>query len=356
MDINKAISVRNNKIYILILTYNNWRDTIECLESVVGNSYPVYQVVCVDNASTDGSEQKIKEWADGSRTVSSKILQFSRANKPISYITYDKTSAEKGGDPEREKKILLEVGAYPLVYIRVDTNLGYGGGNNVGMRYILKKADGIYIWILNNDTVVDKNAISKLVSYVEKAKRIGMAGSKLLYYDKPDILQAAGGGEISPWVGNARLIGNNEQDSGKWDRPLQLDYICGASLFIKREVLEDIGLLDEQYFLYWEDVDWGMEARRKHYSLMYCPESKVWHKEGGTTGGSTQLADYYWVRNGLLFIKKFYPVLLPFIPFSYFMKYTIVRVIEKQPLHFGSFLSGIGDFLMGKKGKRMTLT
>ena len=233
--------------------------------------------------------------------------------------------------------------------------MGYGAGNNVGIRYLLKKGDGPFIWILNNDTVVDKNALLKLISCVKEDKSIGMIGSKLLYYEEPNILQAAGGGKISPWLGNTKLTACNQDDNGTWDRSFELDYICGASLLIKKTVLEDIGLMDEQYFLYWEDADWGTEAKKKHYRLIYCPESKVWHKEGSTSGGVTKLTDYYWVRNGLLFTRKFYPLLLPIIPFSYFIKYTIVRMLKKQPLNFYSFLSGTRDFLQGKKGKQINL-
>jgi hypothetical protein len=181
-----------------------------------------------------------------------------------------------------------------------------------------------------------------------------MVGSKLLYYDRPTILQSAGGGYISSWLGNTRLTANNQKDDGRWDSTFEPDYICGASLFIKTAVLEEIGFMDDEYFLYWEDVDWGMAARKKQYHLVYCPESRVWHKEGGTSGGITRLTDYYWVRNGLFFIKRFYPVLLPFIPFSYLLKYTLIRILKNQPLHFNAFLSGLRDFLAGKKGRRST--
>jgi GT2 family glycosyltransferase len=351
MKTEQVINTTNKKAYILILNYNNWQDTIECLESVFQNSYPDYQVICIDNASTDDSEHNIKDWAEGKRRVSSVFFQFNPDNKPIPYITYDRIRAEAGGDPEKEKALFLNGKSNPLVYIKTDVNLGYGGGNNVGMRYVLRKGDSSFIWILNNDTVVEKNALLKLISYANGNNTVGMVGSKLLYYDKPNILQSAGGGRIILWMGNTQLIAHLQEDNGSWDMPLEPDYICGASLLIKRELIEDIGLIDEQYFLYWEDADWGARVRNKKYRLLYCPESRVWHKEGSTSGGINQLTDYYWTRNGLIFIKKHYPALLPLIPFSYFTKHTVVRAIKKQPLNFSSFISGMLDFLKGKTGR-----
>ena len=120
---------------------------------------------------------------------------------------------------------------------------------------------------------------------------------------------------------------------------------------VTKEFINTVGLPDESYFLYWEDADWGLRARRKKFKLVYCPKSRVWHKEGGTSGGINPLTDYYWTRNGLFFMKRFYPALLPLIPFSYLAKYTIVKLMRRQPFNFKSFLRGIVDFTKGKRGK-----
>ncbi len=339
------------KIYILVLNWNNWKDTIECLESVFQSRYPNFQVICIDNASTDGSAQMIKEWAEGRRVLNSSFFTFDAANKPIPVVTYDKKTAEEGGDAGQEDSPVSPVQRYPLIFIHAGANLGYAGGNNIAIRYVLKKGDGAYLWILNNDAVVNKDALSAMVETIEKNAGVGMAGSKLLYYDRPHILQAAGGCKLSPLMGNTELIANNQEDSGRWNEPLEPDYICGASVLVKKEVIETIGLMDESYFLYWEDADWGVRARRKNFKLLYCPKSSVWHKEGGTSGSVNPLTDYYWSRNGLFFMKKFYPALLSITPFSYLVKYTIVRLIRKQPLNFSAFIRGSLDFIKGRRGK-----
>lgn len=319
------------KVYILISNWNGWRDTIGCLESVFQSSWPDYQVIVRDNASTDGSEERIIEWTKG---------------KSITYVRYDRQAAESGGLPEKEEALKRP----SMVFIQTGENLGYAGGNNVGLRYVLKKGAGKYVWLLNNDTVVDKDALAELVKLAETDEKIGMVSSKLLYHDRPNILQTAGGSRIVPWMGNAVIIASNELDDGRWDQSFEPDYLNGASLIVKTEAIKAIGLFEEKYFLYWEDVDWGVRARKKGYRLLYCPKSRVWHKEGGTSGYLSPQGDYYWVRNGLYFTKKFYPYYLPLIPFSYLAKYTVIRMLKRQPFNFKAFLKGIVDFLKGKTG------
>jgi hypothetical protein len=340
-----------SKVYILVLNWNNWRDTVECLESIFQNNYPTYQVVCIDNASTDDSEHRIKEWAAGNHRVLSRYVQFNADNKPIPVVTYNRKTEVEHGGAEGEKTLSPKEQHNPLIFIRTEKNEGYAGGNNAGIQYVLEKGDGLFLWILNNDTVIETDALSALIKCAARNTAVGMIGSKLLCYVNPKILQAAGGGRIFPGLGNTKLVAYDQEDDGRWDEPFEPDYICGASLFVKRTVIEEIGLMDERYFLYWEDADWAMRAKRKGYKLLYCPESRVLHKEGGTSGGITPITDYYWTRNGLLFAKKLYPIFLPFIPFSYLVKYTIVRMMKRQPLNIVSFLSGILDFCKGKTGK-----
>ena len=316
------------KVYILILNWNGWQDTIGCLRSVLKSSWQNFQVIVCDNASTDGSEQKIIEWLRG---------------ESIAFIKYDREVAEGGGLAQEEAE-------GSLVLIQSGGNLGYAGGNNVALRYLLARGDAEYVWLLNNDTVVDKDALAELVKLAETDETVGMVGSKVLYYDRPDILQSAGGSRIVPWMGNASVIANNQKDDGRWDKPFELDSLNGASFLVKTEVIKAIGLMDQMYFLYWEDADWCVRAGRKGYRLLYCPDSRLWHKEGASTGYMSSHADYYWVRNGLYFIKKFYPYYLPLIPFSYLAKYTIVRAIKKQPFNFKAFTRGFIDFLKGKSG------
>jgi GT2 family glycosyltransferase len=286
------------KVCIIILNWNNWKDTLECLESVYQSTYPYFEVVVVDNGSTDGSEEKIREWA----------------------------------------------GDRALVLRQAGSNLGYSGGNNIGLQYVLEREDFAYAWLLNNDTIVYKDALLKMVDMAESDEKIGMVGSNLLNYYRPDVLQTAGGFWIIPWTGNTVPI----TEAGF---PYEPDYISGASVLVRKNVLERIGLLDEDYFLYWEDADWGVRARKANYRLLYCPESNVRHKEGGAGGGVTPLTDYYWTRNGLMFTRRYSPWYLPFVFFAYLVKFTLVRTVKRQPHNFMAFLRGVLSFLIGRKGR-----
>ncbi|MDA8169534.1 MAG: glycosyltransferase family 2 protein [Nitrospiraceae bacterium] len=338
------------KTFILILNWNNWKDTVHCLESVFRNTGADSQVIVLDNGSKDGSVDRITQWAAGGLKVSE--ADSVADNKPIPHIVYDRETAEKGGMPEKEKGLYgqLKSVSHPLIIIRTGWNLGYAGGNNVGIRYALKKSGFDYIWILNNDTEIKKDTLPEMIACAESDEKTGMVGSKLLYHHNPAFIQMAGGGRINPYAGNVAIIAGNARDDGKWDHPFELDYACGASLLVRKKAIESVGLMDEKYFLYWEDVDWGVRARRKGFKLAYCPKSVLLHKEGGTSGSLSPKTDYYWVRNGLYFTRKFYPYFLPLIPFSYLVKHTVIRKLKRQPLNFKSYLRGLKDFLLGKTG------
>ncbi len=153
-------------------------------------------------------------------------------------------------------------------------------------------------------------------------------------------------------MGNASLAAANEADDGRWDRRFELQYVTGASLLVRAEAVKATGLIRESYFLYWEDADWSLRARRKGYRLLYCPKSRVWHKEGSTSGRLGPGGDYYAVRNGLAFTLRHYPLFLPLVLFSYLAKYTLVRTLKRQPNNLGAVIKGIIDFFGGRKGQR----
>jgi len=343
------------KVYIVILNYNGWADTIECLESVLRNDYPNYQVIVVDNNSPNNSMEYIKKWAEGKLDVwvrsdhPLRHLSFPPVKKPIPYVYYGREEAEKGGNSDWEngliakslnsKKGIDQVFSqstnqpfnkstiqpinystkYPLVLIQTGENLGYAGGNNVGIRYALAKNDFGYIWILNNDTVVEKNALSELVwkfeEYRRKKKKVGITGSKLLYYDRPEIIQGVGG-IYNKWLAVNKHLGIFEKDRGQYDSEevsKRMDYVIGASMLVSRDFIEEVGLMCEDYFLYFEEVDWAMRGKRKGYQLGYCWKSRIYHKEGRSIGTSSkgkersEISDFYLTKNKILFTKKFFP-------------------------------------------------
>lgn len=306
-------------VYILLLNWNGWADTVECLESIFKSDYDNFRVIICDNDSMDHSCDHIKAWAEGrldvfvQRDSCFHSYSLSPAAKPIPYVAYTRTTAEEGGQPEdtHAKIIIVQTGG----------NLGFAGGNNVGLRYALSRNDFDYVWLLNNDTVIDRSALSCLVKGTRENPRFGICGSTLLYYGKPDHVQALCGGTVNKFWGTSKHLFEDtrfELPVNRYEVLAKVDYVSGASMFVSKEFLTSIGLLNEEYFLYYEEIDWCTRGRSQ-FDLQYCPESIVYHKEGASIGSScdttltSNTADYYSIRSRLLFTKRHHPIFLLFV-------------------------------------------
>jgi len=306
-----------NKVYILLLNWNGWKDTIECLESVFRIDYPDYQVILCDNDSRDGSMDHIKAWAEGklASTVPDhnplRRFSFPPIAKPIYYVEYNRKQAEAGGheDDAKARLILIQTGA----------NLGFAGGNNVGLRYALARDDFDYVWLLNNDTVIKPDALTKMIERMMVKPDAGICGSKIPYYHQPDKIWALGGATYNKWGAIPRCIGlsqNADKHYDRWEVESKMDYIAGASMLVSKPFLHHVGLLCEDYFLYFEELDWAVRAKGQ-YTLAYAPESIVYHKVGASTDTIDKPTEKrprsidYMYRNRLLFTRKFYPLALP---------------------------------------------
>ncbi|MCJ7790062.1 MAG: glycosyltransferase family 2 protein [Candidatus Atribacteria bacterium] len=313
------------KVAIIILNWNGWKDTIECLESVFRNTYPNYQVIVVDNGSTDDSMEKIKAWADGKQEVLTPEsthplyhLSHPAVVKPIPYIYYAREEAEKGGNFELEEKLTKEwqgqrkanskeltpTSTYPLIFIQTGENLGCAGGNNVGTRYSLThKYD--YILFLNNDTIVSSDFLKPLVEVCIQSQNIGMVGPKIYYYAFPDTIHSAGG-RINLWLGKSCHIGILEKDIGQYNKKCSVDFLTGCALLVSKKVCDTVGLFDENFFLYFEDVDWCLRTRLSGKQLIYVPLSHVWHhKRIFKWSFDDSIARFYMTRNQIYFIYKY---------------------------------------------------
>lgn len=296
----------NPLVNILILNWNGWKDTIECLESVFQLQYPNYRVIVIDNGSSNDSVNKIKKWADGGIIVNSKHVVYDRKNKPIPYVGYDKSVSEEGGLIEIERQRVLGTPfRHPLIILETGRNLGFSGGNNVALKYVLANNTRSYIWLLNNDTVVKSASLLEMVKVSENTSSVGMVGSKVYFYSDPENIQIYGGKYI---INNIGLIGFDKlaskyfakKDKGNRDP----DYICGASLLIHIDVIRRIGLLDEDYFFYGEDADWCSKARKIGLKNIYCEKSEIFHKGGSSIGGESPESDYHLTKGKLLYIYK----------------------------------------------------
>lgn len=291
----------SNSVGVVILNWRNANDTIECLDSLFKVQWDALRIVVCDNNSGDGSFEEIGGWL--------------KVRLPDSQWTSLQYHAERfsavGGRPSCEKLVTL---------ISNDTNLGFAGGNNVGIRYFQDAAvPPAYYWILNNDTVVDPYSIKSLVTRMEEDDSIGICGSRIIYADSPNYLQAHGGATHNRWIGTGRYIGHlSSADSEVKVEAIEskFDYICGAAMFVRSAFIEKVGLMSESYFLYFEELDWAVRGR-SIFRLGYASDSKVFHKEGGTIGSSSNtrrtswLSDYYLFLNRIRFTFAYYPYALP---------------------------------------------
>ncbi len=284
------------KVAVVILNWNGWKDTIECLESLYQIKYPNYSVVVVDNDSQDESLEKIRNYALGKIMVKSAFFEYDNDNKPIEMGECSKKESE--GD----KNCLTQDNC--LILIKSDKNYGFAEGNNIGIRYALKNLNADYILLLNNDTVVDTDFLNGLVNIAEGSEDIGIVGPKIYYYDNPNNIWCIGG-KIDWKFARGLHVGTNKVDAGQYNEIREFDYISGSAFLIKREVLEKTGLMDEKFFLYFEETDLALRASKEGYKSVYVPEAKIWHKVSKSGGGiSKPIGLYYITRNRWLFMKK----------------------------------------------------
>jgi GT2 family glycosyltransferase len=319
----------------LLLNWNGWSDTIECLESLFRSSYLDYRVVVCDNDSSDDSVQNIKNWADGHLCPYVQndnplyCLSTPPVPKPLDYLVL-----ESGADSINR---IADDGTCKLIIIKTGANLGFAGGNNIGLRYILSQDDFELVWILNNDTVSEPDALTHLVDQMGKEPYAGFCGSLLLNYFSPSTVQSVGGSTFNRWTASPRDIHNSYLAVSVTDcnaDKLKLDYVSGASTLVRKSLLLDVGLMSEDYFLYFEEIDWYQRARHK-YTNTVSIRSIVYHKEGASIGSSSNAnerslnADYYIVRNKIKFTKRFYPFILPIV-LSSLLLVVINRIRRSQ--------------------------
>lgn len=335
------------KVVVIVLNWNGWLDTIECVESLLRSARVPNQIVIVDNGSIDDSVERICEWAEGflvPEHLSQITLGWSYrpAPKPLPYALFNSPEESLAGTMPPET---------PIVIVRVGDNRGYAGGNNVGTRYALERFEADYIWILNNDTVVERHALDRKLSVAERDPSIGIVGAKLLRYQEPSKIQALGGGKIVPSLGLDSQIGAGLDGSLADTQPIELEHVIGASLFVRVAAIHSVGVLDESYFLYREETDWCLKMRREGWKLVCCPTAEVWHKQGASIGYKSVLHDYYSVRNMLFLLHRHHPkkFLSAFLMIAF--RSTGAKIARLQFRRLWFVLKAFADFFGGVRGR-----
>ena len=332
------------KIAIIILNWNGWKDTIECLESLYQITYPNYDVILVDNGSEDDSIKKIIEYCKGLIKIDSKFFVYNPGNKPINLIEFTKEEAEI---PETKAKRIMHYSSnQTLIVIKNEKNYGFAEGNNIGIKFALKTLNSEYILLLNNDTVVHRDFLNKLIEITESNAKIGIVGPAIYEYSNQNEVQSAG--VNFHWnTARQKVLKTDKINYKQQSSHREVDYVAGCCLLVKRKLIDKIGYLDSLYFAYWEEVDWCVRAKKLDYNIVCVLNTKIWHKGSITSNKLSGFHEYYMTRNMFLFMKKhasrihYTLFLLYFFIFKFWFSSGIYIIYHKDIYTFFSFLKGV---------------
>lgn len=321
------------RVTIVILNWNGWQDTIECLESLYRIDYVNYNIILLDNGSIDCSIESIRNYLN-SKLRSLSIVEY--GGEFHRFLSDSIASSHQDEHP---------------VLIKCEKNYGFAEGNNIAIEFALNAMNPEYILLLNNDTVVDRKFLSELIKTAEKDDNFGLVGPKIYYYDfkgRKDIISMAGA-KIDMIKGQTIHIGAREKDRGQYDQPLEADFLEGSCLLIRSSVLKEVGLLNPNYFAYWEEAELCRRASEAGYSLQYMPRSKIWHKISRTS--NTIAKTYYQTRNRLWFMKQHATKVQLSLFLTYFLLYQfwligLVFIHKKNIVDLKYFLKGVAHGLL----------
>ena len=284
-------------VYIIVLNYNGREDACECLDSIKNLDYNNFKTLVSDNGSTDGSIEHIKK-------------------------------------------------NFPWVKIIENyKNLGFSEGNNIGIKYALERGSD-YILLLNNDVIVSFSLLKDLLEVVTKDRTAGIVGPKILNYYLKDRIWFAGG-KIHSWLGNTWHTGNGHKDSSHFQRVVEEDYQTGCALLIKREVINKIGMFDPEYFMYFEDSDLCIRARKGGFKVLCVQYARTWHKvSAGSGGGLTPQKAYFKAKSGVRFFRKYSPRIsyyttVPICALCYIFMASLIERLKNNRGVFVPFIKGL---------------
>ena len=283
-------------ISIMLLTWNAKEVTADCIESIKKQTFKDYEVLLIDNGSTDGTVKYLKK-------------------------------------------------KFPFIkLVENKKNIGYAGGHNSG----ISKAKADYILVLNNDVVLDKNFLQELWNNRNKADILGI---KNYFYDKRDVFWAIGS-SVNEYLMVAKLKGNKEKDVGQYDK-MDIDQAVGSAMLVNKKVIDKVGFLDASLFAYYEETEWQTRAQRAGFKISWVPSAKLWHKVAYSYGGEkSPIAAYYLVRNRGYYIQRWgkYKILAyPYWVLEVFMR--IAYGLLKNRKYAKLSLKGAIDFFRGIRGK-----
>ncbi|MBL7872744.1 MAG: glycosyltransferase family 2 protein [Cyclobacteriaceae bacterium] len=295
-------SVENPLVSIITVNYNGLEVTSAFLKSLKSLTYPNFEVIIVDNASSVNPTSDLLEIYPQAKVIMSK------------------------------------------------ENLGFAGGNNLG----IKNAKGDFLFFVNNDTELTANIIETLMETTQNLKNVGIVCPKFHYFFHPGIIEYAGYHKMNFLTARNKMVGNKEKDLGQHNEPKETNYAHGGAMLVARQVINKVGPLPECYFLYYEEFDWCEQIKRKGLKIYYQPNALIYHKESMTTGKESLLKTYYLTRNRLLFMRRNATTSQFFIFLIFFTLFTIPKnilsfLVRGKINHLKAFTKGISWHLTANK-------
>lgn len=297
------------QVHIIVLNYNSREDTLDCLRSLQHLTYRRATVILVDNGSTDGTVNVVRK-------------------------------------------------EFPTVHvIETGQNLGFTGGNNVGIDYALDNGAD-YIMLLNNDTIVAPDMIDVMIAAMQQDPSIAISGPTIYYYDQPDVVWSAGS-TVDWGRGLTWMLGIGEEDKGQFGlAPREVEFVTGCALLARRDVWEKVGLLDNRFFMYYEETEWCVRATRAGFKIAHIPTAMMWHKISLEARETSPHTVYYMTRNRLLFLRHTHASVRTWLYIVSEYARTFVNLSFRRRLrdrrHLrGIILRAIKDYTTGRFGRAM---
>lgn len=325
---------------VIIVNYKNKDDTLLCLAALNDLLLSPKYIVVVDNGSEE-VDDICSQWS----TVAQETFIHNITSEHASFFSFVKKPCN--------------------VVLALADNTGFSGGNNAALRMLFTYTKCTAFWLLNNDTIPRPDALEALCTRLNQKSKAGLCGSTLVFADGSERTQCAGGASLSPWLGTTKFIAAQHDITTVVSMlpekiENKLGEITGASVLIRREVFEQIGLMDERYFLYREDSEFSLRARMAGFALAWAPQSIVYHKEGGSSGAKSdrsqqapqrsRFVDYLSLRNRVFLMRTYYPWALPVVALSY-LGVAINRLRRGQADRILLVCKAFWHGLCGKMGK-----
>lgn len=295
-------------VFTVILNTNRREDTLACLASLEQGTYKNHKIIVLDNNSNDGSVPAIQS-------------------------------------------------TFPFVQIiPLTQNLGYAGNNNVGIQAALNQGAD-WVLVLNEDTILDPNCVPQLIQAGQSNSHIGIVGPLVYHHNEPQVIQSAGGKMGRDW--QSWHLGQNEQDHDQFASTHEVDWISGCAILVRREVIEQVGMLDERFFYYWEETEWCLRAKKSGWRIMNVPQAKLWHKGVQRDYQPNPSVTYYATRNHFLMLAKHQAPIRAWVStwvqtLRTLTSWSIKPKWQSKRLHRDAMWQGTMDFLRRRWGMRAT--